>query len=102
MSLLKILLWDLHNEVHINMLNNDMRTQDTPQRTKFMGPTWGPPGSCGPHVGPINFAIRVIKFYYNQFHRNHHCQYDHHLLFCMLDIKPVAILAFHFLRVDYH
>ena len=24
---------------------------------KFMGPTWGPPGSCRPHVGPMNFAI---------------------------------------------
>ena len=24
-----------------------------PQRAKFMGPTWGPPGSCRPHVGPM-------------------------------------------------
>ena len=33
------------------------------QKAKFLGPTWGPPGSCrppgGPHVGPINFAFRV-------------------------------------------
>ena len=33
------------------------------QITKFMGPTWDPPGSCrppdGPHVGPMNLAIRV-------------------------------------------
>ena len=29
--------------------------------TKFMGPIWGPPGSCGPHVGPMNLAIRVIS-----------------------------------------
>ena len=31
-------------------------------RTKFMGPTWGPPVSCvpdGPHVGLMNLAIRV-------------------------------------------
>ena len=24
-----------------------------PQIAKFMGPTWGPPGSCRPHVGPM-------------------------------------------------
>ena len=23
------------------------------QITKFMGPTWGPPGSCRPHMGPM-------------------------------------------------
>ena len=32
-----------------------------PQIARFMGPTWGPPGSCrpqmGPHVGPMNLAI---------------------------------------------
>ena len=36
----------------------------TTQRAAFMGPTWGPPGSCRPQVGPmfapINFAIRVL------------------------------------------
>ena len=33
------------------------------QIATFMGPTWGPPGSCrpqmGPDVGPMNLAIRV-------------------------------------------
>ena len=24
-----------------------------PQTAKFMGPTWGPPGSCRPQVGPV-------------------------------------------------
>ena len=28
--------------------------------TKFMGPTWGPPGSCRPQMGPMNLAIRVL------------------------------------------
>ena len=31
------------------------------QIAKFMGPTWGPPGSCWPqmaHVDPMNLAIR--------------------------------------------
>ena len=35
----------------------------TTQIAKFMGPAWGPPGSCrpqrGPRVGPINLAIRA-------------------------------------------
>ena len=53
-------------------------TRGTPRRRKnintlialFMGPTWGPLGSCrpiwvrqdpsGPHVGPMNFAIWVV------------------------------------------
>ena len=30
------------------------------QIAKFMGPTWGPPGSCRPHLGPMNLAIREI------------------------------------------
>ena len=37
----------------------------SPQIAKFMGPIWGPPGSCrpdGPHVGPMNLAIRVMPY----------------------------------------
>ena len=26
---------------------------DTPQIARFMGPTWGPPGSCRPQMGPM-------------------------------------------------
>ena len=26
---------------------------EAPQITKFMGPTWGPPGSCRPQMGPM-------------------------------------------------
>ena len=33
-----------------------------PQKARFMGPTWGPPGSCRPQMGPIlapmNLSIR--------------------------------------------
>ena len=28
------------------------------QIVKFMGQTWGPPGSCWPQMGPMNLAIR--------------------------------------------
>ena len=28
------------------------------QIARFMRPTWGPPGSCRPQMGPINLAIR--------------------------------------------
>ena len=27
--------------------------ENTPQIAKFMGPTWGPPGSCRPQMGPM-------------------------------------------------
>ena len=33
----------------------------TSQVAKFMGPTWGPPGTCWPHVGPVNLAIKDHK-----------------------------------------
>ena len=39
------------------------------QIAKFMGPAWGPPGSCrppdGPRVGPMNLAIRntILEHY---------------------------------------
>ena len=29
-----------------------------PRAAKFMGPAWGPPGSCRPQMGPMNLAIR--------------------------------------------
>ena len=31
------------------------------QIARFMGPIWGPPGSCGPHVGPMNLAMMVMS-----------------------------------------
>ena len=30
------------------------------QVARFMGPTWGPPGSCRPLMGPMNLVIRVL------------------------------------------
>ena len=30
----------------------------TSQIARFMGLTWGPPGPCRPHVGPMNLAIK--------------------------------------------
>ena len=33
------------------------------QIARIMGPTWGPPGSCWPHVGPMNLAICVVLCY---------------------------------------
>ena len=31
------------------------------QIARFMEPTWGPPGSCRPHVGSMNLAIRDVN-----------------------------------------
>ena len=33
--------------------NTGMRNYITTQIAKFMGPTWGPPGSCRPQMGPV-------------------------------------------------
>ena len=29
----------------------------------LMGPTWGPPGSCRPQMGPMNLAVGVVQKY---------------------------------------
>ena len=34
-------------------LDTDMRNYITTEIAKFMGPTWGPPGSCRPQMGPM-------------------------------------------------
>ena len=33
--------------------NGDSLFHQTPQTARFMGPTWGPPGSCQPQIGPM-------------------------------------------------
>ena len=33
------------------------------QIAKFMGPTWGPPGSCRPHVGPITLLSGLFLWH---------------------------------------
>ena len=45
-------LWAVHNWC------GAFDTKRMTQITKFMRPTWGPPGSCRPHVGHRNLAIR--------------------------------------------
>ena len=59
------------------------------QITKFMGPTWDPPGSCRPPCWPMNLAIRVAKFMLDwmqwQEHENCPCyliKIAWHLLVC--------------------
>ena len=49
----------LQNIFHINLLAIIvislllLNTDSAFQITKFMGPTWGPPGSCRPQMGPM-------------------------------------------------
>ena len=35
------------------LLSNSLLDKNYHQIAKFMGPSWGPPGSCRPHVGPM-------------------------------------------------
>ena len=47
--------------------------------SKFIGPTWGPPRSCRPQMGPMNLVIRVVllrlssSFPINTVVGNKHC-----------------------------
>ena len=38
---------------YIGPCHNETCLSIIPQIAKFMGPTWGPPGSCRPQMGPI-------------------------------------------------
>ena len=45
-------------QIHANkfcyiIMETDMILYIIPQRAKFMGSTWGPPGSCRPQMGPM-------------------------------------------------
>ena len=37
------------------------RDRDTSQIAKFMGPTWGPPGSCQPQMGPMSAPWTLLS-----------------------------------------
>ena len=48
-----------------------MSLQVTSQISKFMGPTWGPPGSCRPQMGPMLapwILLSGIAFWQTQMH----------------------------------
>ena len=50
--------------VYFAVINQNLWTPA--QIARFMGPTWGPPGSCRPQVGPMlapHLAIREITWY---------------------------------------
>ena len=48
----KISVWLFWKSLKSSLLNNPVWQTPT-QIAKFMGPTWGPPGSCRPQMGPM-------------------------------------------------
>ena len=50
----------LYNESMQLKTPPDITTLRETQIARFMGPTWGPSGSCRPYVGPMNLAIREL------------------------------------------
>ena len=40
---------------------------EVPQIANFMGPTWGPPGSCRPQMGPMLAPWTLLPGYYNTY-----------------------------------
>ena len=52
----KIIILGIVLEIHVSNTSNDISrvwASKVTQITKFMGPTWGPPGSCRPQMGPM-------------------------------------------------
>ena len=56
-SWLQTLMWTIST---LLVLNIEKLLISRSQIAKFMGPTWGPPRSCRPQMGPMNLAIRGI------------------------------------------
>ena len=56
--------WLTVDWTHFSELNKFQWTWT--QIARFMWPTWGPPGSCRPQVGPMNLAIRGIKIQFSR------------------------------------
>ena len=52
------MLWSIsdHSDMHALHVRK-LCGPATTQIARFMGPTWGPPGSCRPQVGPMYLAI---------------------------------------------
>ena len=60
---------------HLMLIFNKIIFWLLPQITKFMGPIWGPPGSCRPQMGPMlapwsmlsgySFQLYMSQFAYN-------------------------------------
>ena len=42
-----------NTDATVRLFIRDRAARNTSQIARFMGPTWGPPGSCQPQMGPI-------------------------------------------------
>ena len=49
-----------------------------PQISRFMGPTWGPPGSCRPHMGPMLASWTLLSG--TAFHTTHWTAHWHNVM----------------------
>ena len=49
----------------ICVLNRNEVQVKVTQITKFMGPTWGPPGSCRPQMGPMMAPWALLSGYFS-------------------------------------
>ena len=93
-------------KVHWEMsLNKQKSYIYNSQKAKFMGPTWGPPGSCRPQLGPLLApwiflsAIVIVTFGYfspekadvKQVSRQiHHCSANIHS-FCLVPCSFILL-----------
>ena len=53
-------IWNVAVNENVNIMAADWRSGTITPITRFMWPTWGPPGPCWPQVGPMNLAIREV------------------------------------------
>ena len=68
-------------------------------RSRFMGPTWCPPGSCRPQMGPMMAQWTLLYGYLQRFPR-HHRRYQHDFQFSTVYLAqifdPEFLYASHF------
>ena len=46
-------MWEFEESFSLQLQLSSLSVHSTSQIAKFMGPTWGPPGSCQPQMGPM-------------------------------------------------
>ena len=60
------------------------------QIAKFMGPTWGPLGSCQPQMGPMNLAVRDVMVIISTYFEIHWMEYGLYFHAILLEYKPLS------------
>ena len=81
-----------HHDVFMcHAFSNDVTNLDNSHIARFMGPTWGPPGSCRPQMGPMLAPWTLLSGLFDAtFLKSRFMSYKYSLLMHCIKIKSRA------------